>query len=110
MHNDLSGPVSPTAKEGYRYAICFVDDYSGLTNVYFLKWKSNAVKATKKYLTDIKPYGNVKRIRKLSMKCLVPNLHIRMVQLQSTGGHFLTWQDVCYLNLNYQNAYGHTQF
>ena len=63
VHSDLSGPVSPTAKERYRYAICFVDDYSGLTNVYFLKWKSDAVKATKKYLTDIKPYGNVKRIR-----------------------------------------------
>ena len=63
VHSDLSGPVSPTAKKGYRYAICFVDDYSGLTNAYFLKWKSAAVKAKKKYLTDIKPYINVKRIR-----------------------------------------------
>ena len=63
VHCDLSGPVSPTAKEGYKYAICFVDDYSGLTTIYFLKGKDDAVRATKKFLADIAPYGEVKRMR-----------------------------------------------
>ncbi len=63
VHCHLFGPVSPTATEGYRYAICFVDDYSSLTNIYFLKSQSDTFEAAKKYIAAIVPYGTVKRMR-----------------------------------------------
>ena len=36
-HSDLAGPIQPLAKNGYKYALYFIDDYSGLTMLYFLK-------------------------------------------------------------------------
>ena len=45
IHCDIAGPVTPIAKEGFRYAMNFIDDYSGATFVYFLKNKSDAVTA-----------------------------------------------------------------
>ena len=33
VHCDLAGPVDPTAKDGFRYALSFVDDYSGVNMV-----------------------------------------------------------------------------
>ena len=32
-----SGPIQPLAKDGYKYVINFIDDYSGITMLYFLK-------------------------------------------------------------------------
>ena len=63
VHCDLAGPIDPIAREGFRYVISFVDDFSGLIIVYFLKAKSDAVTATEKFLADIAPYGSVKRLR-----------------------------------------------
>ena len=40
----------------------FTDDYSGSSYTYFLKEKSDAVKATEKFLSDIAPYGKVKSL------------------------------------------------
>ena len=60
VHTDFAGPIDPIAKDGFRYVIIFVDDYSGCTFTYFLKEKSDAVKATEKFLADINPYGRVK--------------------------------------------------
>ncbi|XP_068247792.1 uncharacterized protein [Palaemon carinicauda] len=39
------------------------DDYSGSVFVYFLKQKSDALDATKKFLADTSSYGVVKRLR-----------------------------------------------
>ena len=63
VHTDLTGPVNVTAKDNFRYAITFTDDYSGTIFVYFLKFKSDTVKATEKFLADCAPYGDVKCIR-----------------------------------------------
>ena len=60
VHTDLCGPITPPSKEGFRYIINFIDDYSGLTKVYFMKRKSETVQATKRYLADIAPCGVVK--------------------------------------------------
>ena len=60
VHNDLADPIQPLAKIGYKYVINFIDDYSGLTLLYFLKHKYNILLATMKYLADIAPYGHVK--------------------------------------------------
>ena len=63
VHCDLAGPIEPAAKEGFRYALVFADDSSGVTMLYFLKNKSDTPQATKTFLADIAPYGRVKRLR-----------------------------------------------
>ena len=63
IHCDLAGPIDPPAREGFRYAIYFVDDYSGAIMVYFLKNKSDTVAAMERFLADSAPYGSMKRIR-----------------------------------------------
>ena len=63
VHCDLAGPIDPVAKDGFKYALSFVDDYSGLVMIYFLKHKSDTLLATKRFLADISPYGSVKRLR-----------------------------------------------
>ena len=60
VHSDLAGPIQSLAKDGYKYIINFIDDYSGLTMLYLLKHKSDTLLATKKYLAGIAPYGHVK--------------------------------------------------
>ena len=50
VHSDLAGPIT---KDGYKYVLNFIDDYSGLTMLYFLKHKSNTLLATTKYLAAI---------------------------------------------------------
>ena len=47
-------------KHGYKYVLNFIDDYSGLTMLYFLKHKFYTLLATMKYLADITLYGHVK--------------------------------------------------
>ena len=42
VHCDLAGPIDPVARDGFKYALCFVD---------------------KKFLADIAPFGKIKRIR-----------------------------------------------
>jgi len=63
VHTDLAGPITPTGRDGFRYAISFIDNYSGMICVYFLKHKSDAVAATKRFLADVAPYGTVKRLK-----------------------------------------------
>ena len=63
VHTDLCGPINPISLQGCRYAIVFVDDYSGLTKLFFLKNKSDASRATAKYIAEMSKYGNIKTIR-----------------------------------------------
>ena len=63
VHCDLAGPIDPVARDGFKYALCFVDDYTSINMVYFLKQKSDTVEATQKFLADIAPFGKIKRIR-----------------------------------------------
>ena len=63
VHCDLAGPIDPTAREGFRYVLAFVDDYSGMIMIYLLANKSDTLKATEKFLADMSPYGKVKHLR-----------------------------------------------
>lgn len=63
IHCDLAGPIDPPAREGFSYAMSFVDDYSGVIMVYLLKNKNDTVAAMERFLADSAPYGSVKRIR-----------------------------------------------
>lgn len=79
VHCDLAGPIEPTAKDGYfKYALSFVDDFTGINMVYFLRQKSDTAEATQKYLADVAPYGKVKRIRSATteVSSLVINLRV----------------------------------
>jgi len=62
VHTDLARPIDPTAKDGFKYAMIFTDDFSGCNFTYFLKEKSDASKATEKFLADIAPYGKIKTL------------------------------------------------
>ena len=63
IHTDLAGPMNVPAKDQFKYAISFTDDYSGAIFIYFLRNKSDTIQATEKFLADSAPYGNVKCIR-----------------------------------------------
>ena len=55
VHSDLASPIQPLAKDDYKYVLNFIDDYFGLTMLYFLKHKSDTWLATMKYVADIAP-------------------------------------------------------
>ena len=63
VHSDLAGPIDPVARDGFKYAINFTDDYSGMIFVYLLKNKNDSVLALEKFLADTAPYGSVKCLR-----------------------------------------------
>ena len=63
VHTDLAGPINVTAKDGFKYAISFTDDYSGCIFIYLLRNKSDTVQATKQFLADCAPYGSIKCLR-----------------------------------------------
>ena len=45
VHCDLADPVDLTGRDGFKYVLSFVDDFSGIIMVYFLKSKSDAPEA-----------------------------------------------------------------
>lgn len=63
VHCDLAGLINPVVRDGFKYALCFVDDYTGINMVYFLKQKRDTLEVTQKFLADIAPFGKIKRIR-----------------------------------------------
>ena len=63
VHADLAGPITPTGKDGFKYVLGFTDDCSGVVYTYMLKCKSDTLKGTEKFLADVAPHGEVKRLR-----------------------------------------------
>lgn len=63
VHTDLAGPITPNSKEGFKFVLSFVDDYSGATFVYNLKHKSDTTQATERFIADVASYGKIKCIR-----------------------------------------------
>ena len=63
VHIDLAGPTDPIAKDGFKYVLGCIDDCYGLIVTYMLKNKSDTLKAFKKFIADISPYGNLKYVR-----------------------------------------------
>ena len=64
VHGDLAGPITPESKDGHKYAMVFVDDYSGALGVYFSKIRLMLLAmATEQFLADTARYGTVKRLR-----------------------------------------------
>lgn len=63
VYTDLAGPIDPEAKDGFKYALAFTDDYSGAVFMYFLKAKSDTVNGTEIFIVDTAPYGRKKCVR-----------------------------------------------
>ena len=63
VHCDLAGPIDRIAREGFRYALAFADDYLGIIMIYFLQNKNDTLRAKEKFLADSSPYGKIKSIR-----------------------------------------------
>ena len=61
VHCDLAVPVGPAAKDGFKYTLSFVDDFTGINFKYLLKQKSDTVEATETFLAAIALFGKVKR-------------------------------------------------
>ena len=58
-HSDITGPFRVKSIRGYYYWITFIDDYSGFTFLYFLRFKSDAlVCGLKRFVAEVLvPYG-----------------------------------------------------
>ena len=63
VHSGLAGTINPVAKDGFKYSLSFVDVYSGVIFVYFLKQKSDTLEATEQFLVDTASIGKVECIR-----------------------------------------------
>jgi len=59
VHCDLCGPIKPAAKDGFKYAISFVNDFSSANTVYFLHQKSDATRATEKFMPIVLLLGRL---------------------------------------------------
>jgi len=42
MHGDICGPIKPNSNSNKRYILCFIDDFTRKTWIYFLNEKSEA--------------------------------------------------------------------
>ena len=66
IHTDLDGPMrTPSVGKGYLYIASFIDDKSGLAVAYYLKHKSDAVKAfdSFKAWAETQTGKKIKRVR-----------------------------------------------
>ena len=120
IHSDLTGPIQPLTKDSYKYVINFIDYYSGLIMLYFLKHKSNTLLTTTKYLADIAPYGHVKCLWTIEQSLLLnlfngylyltePNMSdqllILCIKIGPLNGHgelYFLWQGVSLSSQNCQ--------
>ena len=63
IHCDINGPMHTTARDGHRYVLNFVCDYSGMTFLYCLRRKSDVYEATKLFLAETSSLGSIKKLR-----------------------------------------------
>lgn len=64
IHADICGPISPMSHGQKRYLICFIDDFSRKSWVYFIAYKSDAFSTFKQFKS------RVERESGLFIKCL----------------------------------------
>ena len=62
VYTDVAGPIEPAARDGLRWVIIFTDEYSGCSFTYFMKKKSDTIRAMERFFADMSPYGKVQAI------------------------------------------------
>ena len=60
IHTDVCGPIKPSSFGGSNYFLLFIDDFSRKTWVYFLKQKSEAFSAFKKFKAAVEKESGYK--------------------------------------------------
>ena len=53
IHSDVCGPMSISARDGFRYFITFTDDHSRYGYVYLMKHKSESFEKFKEYKNEV---------------------------------------------------------
>ena len=76
--SDVCGPIKPESRDGFKYVISFIDNFTGFIFLYFCLLKSDATKCLEKFLADIAPLGNV--------QCLLDISDVDVKKLRSDGG------------------------
>ena len=69
MHTDLCGPIGIESYSGDKFFILFIDDYSRMMTVMYLKEKSEAFQKFKWYLARVEKYTGKKLKCLRSKKC-----------------------------------------
>jgi len=129
IHTDVCGPIEPSSREGYRYIINFIDEYSSMLFTYFMHTKDETSQALKSFLADIAPYGQPKEVHSdngteytnkvfkqilrdnyIKQTTTAPYLPFQMVSQNKAGAAYLKWHDVCSRMLHFQNSCGHTRY
>ena len=57
------GPIDPTAKDSFKYAVTYTDDYSNAIFVYFIRNKSDVHLTLLNFIADTSPFGRNRRMR-----------------------------------------------
>lgn len=83
VHTDLVGPIDPVTKDIFS----FTYDFCGCLFTYFLKDKSDAVNATKRFSAHIAPYGKIKSLN--FDNNVIPSGKAKLVIYQKVLGTFL---------------------
>jgi len=68
VHTDLWGPITPTSIGGAAYAVIFVDDYTRLKKLYFMKRKSELPAKLEDFVADVAVPEDLK-IKRLRSDC-----------------------------------------
>jgi hypothetical protein len=53
VHTDVGGPITPRSREGYRFWIVIVDDFTRFPWVYFMKHKNEALQIYNQWKKDV---------------------------------------------------------
>ena len=56
IHSDGGGPIIPKSREGYRYWLLIMDDFSHFPWIYFLKKKSEVLITYNQWKTDVQAF------------------------------------------------------
>lgn len=60
VHADIAGPVTPQSREGYKYWLMLVDDFTGKPWVYFAKKKTEIGDLLKSWKSDVEAFFRTK--------------------------------------------------
>jgi transposase InsO family protein len=90
VHADLCGPMEEDSFSGYRYFLCFKDDFTKYRSIYFLKTKSEAVDKLKVFLAEARTQGHTVKELRTDGGGEFDNVQFRSVTQQSGILHRMT--------------------
>ena len=52
IFSDVVGPITPSSKDGFRYFVTFIDEYSSHACVKFMRYKNQVLQKFKEYIAE----------------------------------------------------------